>query len=134
MKDRGSPQMETCAFSVSLSHPTNHMSLNSVALPFTTGFPGGTVAENLPANAGDIRHKGSIPGSGISPGEVNGNPLRDSCLENPMNKGTWQATAHAGAALDTVKDCTHTHTPANTELGKGRAMRLEAVRTSFFKL
>ena len=132
MKDRGSPQMETCAFSVSLSHPTNHMSLNSVALPFTTGFPGGTVVQNLPANAGDTRHMGSIPGSERSPGVGNGEPLQYSCLENPMNRGTWQATAHAGAALDTVKDCTHT--PANTELGKGRAMRLEAVLTSFFKL
>ena len=119
MKDCGSPQMETYAFSVSLSHPTSHMSLNSVALPFSTGFPGGAVVKNLPANAGDTRHKGSIPGSGRSPGEVIGIPLRYSRLENPMNRGTWQATVHAGAALDTSEDCTHA--PANTALSQGRA-------------
>ena len=111
--------METYAFSVSLSHPTSHMSLNSVALPFSTGFPGGAVVKNLPANAGDTRHKGSIPGSGRSPGEVIGIPLRYSRLENPMNRGTWQATVHAGASLDTSEDCTHA--PANTALSQGRA-------------
>ena len=51
------------------------MSLNSVALPFSTGFPGGVVVKNLPANAGDTRHKGSIPGSRRSPGVGNGNPF-----------------------------------------------------------
>ena len=45
-----------------------------------TGFPGGSVVKNPPANAGDV---GSIPGSGRSPGEGNGNPLQYSCLENP---------------------------------------------------
>ena len=42
-------------------------------------------------NAGDL---GSIPGSGRSPGEGNGNPLQYSCLENPMDTGAWQATVH----------------------------------------
>ena len=42
-------------------------------------------------NAGDL---GSIPGSGSFPGEGNGNPLEYSCLENPMDKGAWQATVH----------------------------------------
>ena len=37
---------------------------------------------------------GSVPGSGRSPGEGNGNPLQDSCLENPMDRGAWQATVH----------------------------------------
>ena len=45
------------------------------------------VVKNLTANAGDIRDEGSIPGSGRSPGEGNGNPLRCSCLENPMDRG-----------------------------------------------
>ena len=36
----------------------------------------------------------SIPGSGRSPGEENGNPLQYSCLENPLNRGAWQATVH----------------------------------------
>ena len=46
------------------------------------GFPGGSVVKNLSANAGDV---GSIPGSGGSPGEGNGNPLQYPCLENSMD-------------------------------------------------
>ena len=45
--------------------------------------------KNPPANAGDVRDPGSIPGSGISPGEGNGSPLQYSCLENPMDRGAW---------------------------------------------
>ena len=52
------------------------------------------VAKNLPANAGDVKDMGSIPGSGGSPGGGNGNPLQCSCLENPMDRGAWQATVH----------------------------------------
>ena len=52
------------------------------------------VVKNPPANAGDIRDTGSIPGSGKSPGEGNGNPLQYSCLENPMDRGAWWATAY----------------------------------------
>ena len=47
------------------------------------GFPGGSVVKNPPANAGDTI---SIPGSGISPGEGNGNPLQYSCLQNPTDE------------------------------------------------
>ena len=54
-------------------------------------FPGGSVVKNPPANVGDV---GLIPGLGRSPGEGNGNPLQYSCLENPMNRGAWQATVH----------------------------------------
>ena len=54
----------------------------------------GLVVKNLPANAGDSRDAGSIPGSGRSPGEGNGNSLQPSCLENPMARGAWQATVH----------------------------------------
>ena len=49
------------------------------------------VVENLPASAGDLRDVGSIPGSGRSPGEGNGNPLQYSCLENPIERGAWRA-------------------------------------------
>ena len=49
-------------------------------------LPGDSVVKNLPANAGDM---GSIPGWGRSPGEGNDNPLQSSCLENPMDRGTW---------------------------------------------
>ena len=46
------------------------------------------------ANAGDVRDTGSIPGLGRSSGEGNGNPLQYSCLENPMDRGTWWTTVH----------------------------------------
>ena len=58
------------------------------------GFPGGSVIKNPPANAGDLC---SIPGSGRSPGEGNGNPLQYSGLENPMDGEAWQATVHGVA-------------------------------------
>ena len=57
--------------------------------PGFLGFPGDSVIKNLPASAGVT---GSIPGSGRSPGGGNGNPRQYSCLENPMNRGAWQAT------------------------------------------
>ena len=49
----------------------------------TVGFPGGSEVKASACNAGNL---GSIPGSGRSPGEGNGNPLQYSCLENPMEK------------------------------------------------
>ena len=52
------------------------------------------MVKNLPANAGDERDLGLIPGLGRSPGEGNGNPLQYSCVENPMHSGTWWATVH----------------------------------------
>ena len=60
-------------------------------------FPGGIVVKNPPASEGDIRDVDSIPGSGRSPGEGNGNPLQYSCLKNPMNTGNCQATVHGDA-------------------------------------
>ena len=52
------------------------------------------MVKNLPANAGEARDAGSIPGPGRSPGEGNGSPLQYSCLENPMDRGTWWAIVH----------------------------------------
>ena len=52
------------------------------------------VVKNLPANAGDAGDMGLIPGLGIFLGIRNGNQLKYSCLENPMNRGAWQATVH----------------------------------------
>ena len=52
-------------------------------------FPGGSDSQVSAYNAGDL---GSIPGSGKSPGEGNGNPLQYSCLKNPMDRGAWWAT------------------------------------------
>ena len=53
-------------------------------------FPGGSVVKNLPVNAGDV---GSIPGLGRSP-EGDGKPLQYSCLGNPMDRGSRQASVH----------------------------------------
>ena len=55
------------------------------------GFPDGSEVKASAWNAGD---PGSIPGSGRSPGEGNGNPLQYSCLENPMEGGAWWAPVH----------------------------------------
>ena len=54
-----------------------------------TGFPGGSVVKKPPAKTGDV---GLIPGLGRSPRQGNGNPLQYPCLENPMDRGAWQAT------------------------------------------
>ena len=62
------------------------------------------VVKNPPASAGDIRDAGLIPGLERSPGEGNGNPLQFSCLENPMDRGAWQAIIHRVAKkLDTTE-------------------------------
>ena len=60
-------------------------------------LPGGPEVKNLPASAGDVRDLGSVPGSGRSPGEGDGNPLQFSCLENSMDREAWQATVHGVA-------------------------------------
>ena len=71
------------------------------------GFPGGSEVKASACNAGDL---GSIPGSGRSPGEGNGNPLQYSCLENPMDGGSWWATVHGVAKSQTrLSDFTSRH-------------------------
>ena len=52
------------------------------------------VAQNLPARAAATGDAGLVPGLGRSPGEGNGNPLQDSCLEKLKDRGAWQATVH----------------------------------------
>ena len=54
----------------------------------------GSVIKNLPANTGE---EGSVPGLGRSPVGRNGNPLQYPCLENPMDRGSWQATVHGSS-------------------------------------
>ena len=75
------------------------------------GFPGGSVVKNTLANAGDTR---LIPGWGRSPGEGIGNLLQYSCLENPMDRGAWQATVYGVA-----KSRTQLRDSATTTKGKG---------------
>ena len=60
------------------------------------------MVKNSPANAGDVRDAGSVPGSGRSPGGQHGNPLQYSCLENSLDRGAWQATVH-GVAKSQVR-------------------------------
>ena len=66
------------------------------------GFPGDTVVKNLPANAGDARDEGSIPGSGRSPGRENGNPLQYSCWKIPWTEelGGLQSRGSQGVRHD----------------------------------
>ena len=68
------------------------------------GFPGGSLVKNTPVNAGDL---GSIPGSGRSLGEGNGNPLKYSCLENPMDRGAWWATVTRSQTWLSDWSCMH---------------------------
>ena len=65
-----------------------------VHLEKNRGFPCNSVGKESACNAGDL---GSISGLGTSPGGGNGNPLQYSCLENPMDRGAWQATVHGFA-------------------------------------
>ena len=69
-------------------------------LPFfiLLDFPGGSDSKASAYNEAD---PGSIPALGISPGEGNGNPLQYSCLENPRDRGSWQATVHGVAKSET---------------------------------
>ena len=86
---------------------------------------------NLPANAGDAGDAGDtglIPGSGISPGKGNGNPLEYSCLENPTDRGARQATVHGVAKSQTqLSELAHVHFPpqANNHLNSLPPFSLE---------
>ena len=65
--------------------------------------------KNLAANAGDIRDVGSVPNLGRSPRGGHGNPLQNSCLENPMDRGAWRATVHGVAKSQTRLKWLSTH-------------------------
>ena len=78
--------------------------------PRKQGLLGDSVVKNLPANAGEARDSGSIPGLGRSPGIGNDNPLQYSSLENSIDRGAWWATVHGFQRLDTTeRQQTHTH-------------------------
>ena len=59
------------------------------------------VVKNVHGHAGDVRDAGSIPRSGRSSGGGHGNPLQYSCLEDPMDRGAWQASVHKAAESQT---------------------------------
>ena len=80
------------------------------------GFPGGSVVKNPPANAGDRGDVGSIPGLGRFPGVENSNPLRYSCLKNPMNRGASRTTV-LGVTKSWAQLSPHAHsTPSSRHL------------------
>ena len=82
-----------------------HMAMIRIQLPHVGkdlgGFPGGSDSKESACNAGDM---GSIPGSGVSPGGGNGNPLQCSCLENPMDRGAVQAIVHGVKSQTQLSD------------------------------
>ena len=71
--------------------PEGHKELDMIEWLFCRGFPCSSLSKKSACNAGDL---GSIPRLGRSPGEGNGSPLQDSCLENPIDRGAWWATVH----------------------------------------
>ena len=70
---------------------------NSYPLQYSWASCVAQLVKNLPANAGDVRDMGLIPGLGRFPGGEHGNPLQYFCLENPMDRGAWKATVHGVA-------------------------------------
>ena len=68
------------------------------------------VVKNLPANAGDAKDVGLIPGSGRSPAGGHGNPLQYSCLEDPMDRGAWWATVPGVTESEMTEATEHAHT------------------------
>ena len=68
------------------------------------------MVKNLPANAGDVRDVGLIPGWGRSPGRRHGHPLQYSCLENPVDRRAWEATVHRVVKSQTRLKRRRTHT------------------------
>ena len=86
-----------------LSDPSKLCGASQVAL----------AVKNPSANTADVRDVGSIPGSESSPGEGNGNPLQCSCLENPVDRGAWQAAIHEVAKSQTRLNGQHFHTASS---------------------
>ena len=93
---QSSTTLSCSAFSL-LTFPQLFINASSVV----GSFSGGAVVKNPPANAGDPRDTGSIPGSGRSPGVGNGNLLQYSCLGNPLDRGACQASVRGVAKSQT---------------------------------
>ena len=110
-----------------LNHDVVHLKLLQSYMSIVSqlkGFPGSSVSKEPACKAGDClqyKRPSSIPGSGSSPGEENGNPLQYSCLENSMDRGTWWAIGHGLAksqknlwkALDRWEQWMLDQTPSN---------------------
>ena len=80
------------------------------------GLPWWLSGEESAYNAGAVEDAGLIPGSGRSPGGGHGNPLQYSCLENPMDRGTWWATVHGGHKKSDTREVTyHSYRPFSSQ-------------------
>ena len=82
-------------------------------MPPYWGFPGGASGKEPVCQCRCVRDVSSIPGLGRCPGGGHGNPLQYSCLENPMERGAWQATVHRFAKSRTRLKPLSTHTQAH---------------------
>ena len=91
-------------------------------------FPGGSVVQNPPANAGDAEDAGSIPGLGRYPRGGNGNPVQYCCLGNPMDRGAWRATVRRVAKSRAwLSDWAHTQAESRVKLCKIIKVSVKAI-------
>ena len=104
----------------------------------TRYFPGGSVVKNLPANTGDLRNTGLIPGSGRSLEEGNGKPLQYSCLENPMDRESGgpqsmasQRVGHDWASLIGYWGLDAAWTPVSTSVSSTAVPNIFGIRDWF---
>ena len=88
------------------------------------------VAENPPANAGEVSGVGSFPGSGRPPGGGHGNPLPYPCLENPVDRGVWRATVHRVAKSQIRLEQLSMHTPQAGSPGQCVSFRVGGTLSS----
>ena len=94
------------------------------------------MVKNIPANAGEARDAGSIPGRGRSLGEVHNNLLQFSCLENPTDKGAWRATVYCIAELNMTEATCHVwqrkdHSFLQSRLAPVTSLTSQQIRSSF---
>ena len=105
------PAQNTCAHMILQSNRIMGTYFNQstlrAALKFYWASQMALMVKNLPANAGDRRHTGSIPGSEKFPGEGNDNPLQYSCLENPRDRGVWWAAVQGVTKSQTQLSTQH---------------------------
>ena len=92
------------------------------------------MVKNPPANAGDVRGVGSIPGLGRSAGGGHGNPLQYSYLENPLDRGAWRATVHRIVKRQTRLNRLSTHTSMENDAGTPGNKEGEDMSSAFKKL